>query len=37
MEKGMANFLANQPPRTAAQMSELMNEMRKKREGLGIR
>jgi len=37
MEKGMANFLGHQPPRTAAQMSELMNEMRKKREGLGIR
>src|SRR3982751_653725 len=37
MEKGMANFLAHQPPRTAAQMSELMNDMRKKREGLGIR
>jgi hypothetical protein len=28
---------ANQPPRTVAQMSELMNAMRKKREAFGIR
>ena len=37
VEKGMASFLANQPPRTVAQMSELMSAMRKKREAFGIR
>lgn len=37
IEKGMASFLANQPPRTVAQMSELMSAMRKKREAFGIR
>lgn len=35
-EKEMTKFLANQPPRTTAQMSEMMNAMRKKREVLGL-
>ena len=37
LEKGMANFLGTQPPRTVAQMSELMGAMRKKREAFGLK
>jgi hypothetical protein len=37
VEKGWSRFISHQPPRTAAQMGQLMNDMRRKREALGVK
>jgi hypothetical protein len=37
IQKGMSEFLAQQPPHAAAQMDELMNEMNQKRKMLGMK
>ena len=37
VEKGWSKFVSHQPPRTAAQMGQLMNDMRRKREALGVK
>jgi hypothetical protein len=37
IQKGMSDFLSEQPPHAAAQMDELMNEMNQKRQMLGIK
>jgi hypothetical protein len=37
IQKGMTDFLSEQPPHTAAQMDELMVEMNKKRQMLGMK
>lgn len=37
LEKGMTNFLSHQPPRAAAEVTELMNAMQRKRDALGVK
>ena len=37
IQKGMSDFLSEQPPHAAAQMDELMNEMNQKRQMLGMK
>ena len=37
VEKGWSRFVSHQPPRTAAQMGQLMSDMRRKREALGVK
>ena len=37
VEKGWSRFISHQPPKTAAQMGQLMNDMRRKREALGVK
>lgn len=37
IQKGMTDFLSQQPPHAAAQMDELMNEMNQKRQMLGMK
>ena len=37
VEKGWSKFISRQPPRTAAQVGQLMSDMRRKREALGVK
>jgi hypothetical protein len=37
VEKGWSKFVSRQPPRTAAQMGQLMSDMRRKRDALGVK
>jgi hypothetical protein len=37
VEQGWSRFISHQPPRTTAQMGQLMNDMRRKREALGVK